>query len=83
MFSTFLILSGFIVSLFDYFFLASAVTIIRVGNNTAETSEMFYLYFTVHSQADIFNHLSGIQFCNEHTFHFISVSGNGFCRERP
>ena len=44
---------------------------------------MFHFHFTVHGKADIFHHLSGIQFCNEHTFHLVGIRGNGFGRERP
>ena len=47
-------------SLFDYFFFQSSNNLVGIGNNTTEASEVFYLYFTINSQADIFNHLSGI-----------------------
>ena len=39
--------------------------------------------YDVHGKADIFHHLSGIQFCNEHTFHLVGIRGNDFGRERP
>ena len=44
---------------------------------------MFYFYFTIHREAYIFNHLSRIQFGNQHAFHFFSIGCNGFCGEGP
>ena len=44
---------------------------------------MLYFHLTVYGEADILNHLSGIQLGNQYAFYLVGVCGNGFGWERP